>query len=41
MSISRKKELGKKMLKTTIKVTFNIEDGMVESMADVLPRFFF
>ena len=32
MPISRKKELGKKMLKITIKVTFNIEDHMVESM---------
>lgn len=32
MPISRKKELRKKMLKTTNKVTFNIEDGTVESM---------
>ena len=32
LPISRKKELGKKMLKITIKVTFNIEDHMVESM---------
>ena len=32
MSISRKKKLGKKMLKTTIKVTFNIEGRTVESM---------
>ena len=32
MPISRKKELGKRMLKTTIKVTFNIEDHTVESM---------
>ena len=32
MSISRKKELGKKMLKTTVKVTFNIEERTFESM---------
>ena len=32
MPISRKKELGKRMLKTTIKITFNIEDRAVESM---------
>ena len=32
MQISRKKDIGKKILKTTIKVTFNIEDRTVESM---------
>ena len=32
MPTSRKEELGKKILKTTIKVTFNIEDCMLESM---------
>ena len=32
MHISRKKELGKKMLQATIKITFNIEDHTVESM---------
>ena len=32
MSISRKKEVEKKMPKTTIKVTFNIEDHTIESM---------
>ena len=32
MTISRKKELGKKMLKTTIKVTFNFENHTVELM---------
>ena len=32
MPISRKKELGKKMLKTTIKVASNTEDRKVESM---------
>ena len=31
MPISREKEPGKKMLKTTIKVTFNIEDRTFES----------
>ena len=30
MPISRKNELGKKMLKTTIKEIFNIEDRTVE-----------
>ena len=29
MSIPRRKELGKKMIKTTIKVIFNIEDRML------------
>ena len=32
MTISGKKELGKKMLKTTIKVTFNFENHTVELM---------
>ena len=32
MHISRKKELGKKMLQATIKITFNIEDHTFESM---------
>ena len=32
MPIFRKKELGKKMLKTTIKVASNTEDRKVESM---------
>ena len=36
MPISSKKELGKKKLKTTIKVTFNIEDHMIESMQCLL-----
>ena len=32
MPVSRKNEPGKKILKTTINITFNIEDRMVESM---------
>ena len=32
LRISREKELGEKMLKTTIKVTFSIKDSTVESM---------
>ena len=32
MTISREEEHGKKMLKTAIEVTFNIEDRTVESM---------
>ena len=31
-SMPRKKELPRKMLKTTVKVTFNTEDRTVESM---------
>ena len=32
MPITRRKELAKKMIKTSIKVTFNIEDRTVESI---------
>ena len=36
MPISPKKERGKKMLKTTVHLTFNIEDHTVESMQCLL-----